>query len=74
MEAIFSPLSRYSGGEGLGVRGKNPAANSPPHPNPSPPEYRERGALTRHRYKRETCHAIPAKVAEPALSCYKQKE
>ena len=44
----FSPLPRYSGGEGLGVRGKTPSPKSrarcsPLTPDPSPPEYRGRG-------------------------------
>ena len=44
----FSPLPRYSGGEGVGVRGKRQAPRIglgavPLTPDPSPPEYRGRG-------------------------------
>ena len=42
-----SPLPRYSGGEGLGVRGPDAlriVADSAPHPRPLSPEYRGEGS------------------------------
>ena len=39
------PLAPVLRGEGSGVRDQKTRKKSPPHPNPSPPEYRGRGAF-----------------------------